>query len=357
MPYFNLYLYHLDFTAAQIGIVSMTRSVSLIIFPALWARIADRFNCRRPVFVFCGVSSAVLWAFYYTAHDFTSVFIVTAVYGMFYAPVISFLEAFSMDALDRRKGEYGKVRAWGTLSFILISVIMGVVIDKFPIRIVLSSILIGSVFQAIIAPAAPRDRKKTELSHKSQPSIAGDRRILVFLVCAFLMLLSHGTYYGFFSIHLERLGYSATFIGAAWSLASVAEMCVMLNSNRILNSLSYERLLFYTFPAAALRWIVLALTSSPAAIILTQLLHAFTFGVFHITSILYMDRLTSEAAKTTGQAVNNAVTYGLGMTAGYLLNGLLYESIGGFYLFGISGFVALAGGVLFKRFQTQDGAF
>jgi len=55
-----------------------------------------------------------------------------------------------------------------------------------------------------------------------------------------------------------------------------------------------------------------------------------------------------DEAKTLGQAANNAVTYGLGMTVGFLFNGYLYESVGSFNLFIISSLIALAGGVIFK---------
>jgi MFS transporter, PPP family, 3-phenylpropionic acid transporter len=169
----------------------------------------------------------------------------------------------------------------------------------------------------------------------------------VFLICAFLMLASHGTYYGFFSIHLENLGFGSTFIGFTWAMAPLAEMAVMLGSNRIFKRFSLESILIFSFLLATLRWLILFHARSPHIILISQLLHAGTYGAFHIASILYIDRLAPAEAKTLGQAVNNALTYGLGMMAGFLFNGALYESLGGFALFGISGGIACLGGVLF----------
>jgi PPP family 3-phenylpropionic acid transporter len=77
-------------------------------------------------------------------------------------------------------------------------------------------------------------------------------------------------------------------------------------------------------------------------------LHAVTYGAFHVASILYMDQLTPKDVKTFGQALNNAVTYGMGMMIGFFLNGYLYEIIGLRYLFLISSLAALAGGLLFR---------
>jgi PPP family 3-phenylpropionic acid transporter len=73
-----------------------------------------------------------------------------------------------------------------------------------------------------------------------------------------------------------------------------------------------------------------------------------------VSSILYIDSLTPDEAKTLGQAVNNAVTYGLGLMVGFFINGYLFETLGTFKLFMISSFIALAGGVLLKCSQLTD---
>ncbi|MCK7511327.1 MAG: MFS transporter [Desulfobacterales bacterium] len=57
------------------------------------------------------------------------------------------------------------------------------------------------------------------------------------------MLVSHGAYYGFFSIHLATLGYTGTFIGGAWALASAAEIVAMLYSEAIFKRFALERVL------------------------------------------------------------------------------------------------------------------
>jgi PPP family 3-phenylpropionic acid transporter len=73
-----------------------------------------------------------------------------------------------------------------------------------------------------------------------------------------------------------------------------------------------------------------------------------------MASILYIDRLAPPQAKTLGQVVNNATTYGMGLMVGFFVNGYLYEKIGSFSLFIISSLIALAGGILFRRLQMVD---
>jgi PPP family 3-phenylpropionic acid transporter len=174
---------------------------------------------------------------------------------------------------------------------------------------------------------------------------------MVFLLCAFLMLVSHGAYYGFFSIHLAQLGHGGSFIGVCWALASTAEVVVMINSPRLFARFSFKRVLAVSFAVAAIRWGILYVAQSAMVILASQLLHAVTYGTFHMAGILYMDQLAPASDKTLGQALNNAVTYGLGLTVGFFVSGALYESGNSSALFLFSAGVALTGGLLFAGFH------
>jgi len=347
LPYFNLYCYHLDFSGFQIGVLSAIRTFATALFPLVWGALADRFLIRRPLYIACTIVSTGIWAFYLLTTDFYTMLAITIFYGVFHAPIISFLESFSMDLLGREKDQYGRLRAWGSISFILTVIVVGRAIDAFSTHIILVLILAGKLlffFMATRLPAGAPAGHESPFASGARALLS--RRVLIFLTAAFLMLLSHGTYYGFFSIHLENLGFKSTFIGITWSLAVISEIIIMINSERIFKRFSYEYVLVLSFAAAGIRWFALFFAVSAPLILLTQILHAMSYGAFHVASILYIDQLTPTEAKTLGQAVNNAVTYGLGMMSGFLLNGYLFDIIGAQPLFAISGSLALAGGVL-----------
>jgi PPP family 3-phenylpropionic acid transporter len=354
LPFFNLYCYHLGFSGLRIGILSAVRSVALIVFPLIWGALADRLDARRPIYILCNFCSAIIWILYLLTIDFWPMLAITIFYGVFYAPIISFLEAFTMDLLGKEKKSYGRIRAWGSISFIAVVLVLGKVIDLYSVEIIVVLILAGSLILSVLSTRIPRFQivKKNRLQRGAKSLL--QRRVLVFLFCAFLMLVSHSAYYGFFSIHLENLGYGNTFIGLAWALASTAEILVMIRSDRIFSRFSIESVLIFSFMAAALRWLILFSARSAAVILLSQILHAVTYGTFHIGSILYIDRLAPEKAKTLGQAVNNAVSYGLGLMVGFFFNGYLYEITGSFTLFIISCQIALFGGLFFWGFYLVD---
>ena len=354
LPYFNLYCYHLKFSGFQIGVLSAIRSIALVLFPLVWGGLADRFHIRRPIYIFCSFISTAIWAFYLYTTDFWAMLFITVFYGIFYSPIISFLEAFTMDVLGTEKKSYGKMRGWGTIAFIMTVLLLGKVIDIYSIEIIIILIFFGSLAQALISIKIPDIQIKKQASFSLNAKVLLKRPVIVFLFCAFLMLVSHGTYYGFYSIHLENLGYGKTFIGISWALASIAEIIVMIKSDIIFKRYSTDNVLFFSFMVAVLRWLGLFFTTSPAFILFLQILHAVTYGTFHVSSILYIDSLTPDEAKTLGQAVNNAVTYGLGLMVGFFINGYLFETLGTFKLFMISSFIALAGGVLLKCSQLTD---
>ncbi len=352
LPYFNLYCYHLGFSGAQIGLLSGLRSATLVVFPFLWGMLADRFARRKSIYLFSNLLAALIWSAFLFTRTFTPMLLITGLYGIFYAPLISFLEAYSMDILGKDKKAYGRVRLWGSVSFILVVAVLGPSIDRFGIAIIIPLILVGALCQTAGALKLPSMPPVPRRRGKRAPQMEW-RRAAIFLFCGFLMLVSHGTYYGFFSIHLEQIGLPSTFIGIAWAVAVMAEIAVMFYSRRLFDHVSLERVLLFSFLVAALRWGLLYLFTSPAVILATQVLHACTYGTFHMASIIYMDRLTPSGAKTFGQAANNAITYGLGLMVGFLLNGALFERLATRHLFLTSALVALTAGGLFLLGQLR----
>ncbi|MBC2717394.1 MAG: MFS transporter [Desulfobacteraceae bacterium] len=346
LPYFNLYCYHLGFSGFEIGVLASVRTLTTALFPMIWGALADRFLIRRPIYIFCNFVSTAIWALFLLTTDFWAMLAITAFYGLFYAPIIAFLESFSMDLLAKKKTRYGQLRAWGSFSFVLIVIISGRLIDTLSTEVILIMILAGSLIHSLLSINVPSVKQVRQSTFSASVKTMLNRRVIIFLTGAFLMLVSHGTYYGFFSIHLENLGFSGSFIGIAWALASVAEIFVMINSERILKRFSYENILIFSFIVAVIRWFILYFATSSFLILFSQLLHAVTYGAFHVASILYMDKLTPTEAKTLGQAVNNAVTYGFGIMAGFLFNGYYFEIVGAPVLFIISGILAFCGGIL-----------
>ena len=344
LPFFNLYLDHLGLSGPQIGALAGTRSLMLVLCPLLWSGWADRRGERRFPYLLATAASAAIWSLYLIAERFVWLLLIGAAYGVAFAPVISFLEAFAIEALGARKGQYGHLRAWGSLSFILVVLLLGYALEHGSPAMVVPLVLAGSLLQW---GAALKLRVGAGGTRCALPAAVGwgwlRGRIIAFLFSGFLMLVSHGAYYGFFSIHLSRLGLGGSFIGLCWALASAAEIVVMLCSEWIFRRFALERLLILAMALAVLRWLVLYAVREPWLILLVQPLHAATYGLFHMASILYTDQLSPPERKTSGQALNNAVSYGLGLMVGFYLGGAFSTLVGLPGLFLGSALIALTG--------------
>lgn len=350
LPYFNLYCFHLGLSAFEIGLLSSVRSVTMTLMPIAWSLLADRFLLRKQIYIFCNGCAALSWSLFLLTGTFSPMAAVTALYGFFFSPVISFLEAFSMDTLGPEKKRYGSIRVWGSISFITVVTVLGRILDEAPLSLVIWLILAGSILQTAVAFFVPKSAPRSRPQVLKSLCFMWDIRIFVFLFSAVLMLMSHGAYYGFFSIRLEALGMPNALIGVAWAVASIVEVPVMFLSGKLFRRFSPESVLIVSFLAAGLRWALLATLSSPWFVLATQVLHAFTYAAFHMASILYMDRLTPEGSKTIGQSVNNAMTYGFGFMVGFLMSGWLFEAAGPSVMFWVSAGIALTGGAIFFSF-------
>ena len=350
LPYFNLYCYHLKFTGIQIGYIASLRSLCMLFLPIFWGIIADRYQNRKFLYVLCCCCNALFTAFLLQFTEFKAMFVICFLGSIFYAPIISFMEAFSMDHLGKNKKSYGKVRLWGSISFICVTLIMGKALEFYDIKIIIIVAVIGTIIHAIISMFMPPVVNVNRSPAFSNIKLLFKGRIILFFFCSFIMLLSHGTYYGFASIHFEQLGFKSSYIGFFWAIGSTAEIIVMLFSEKIFNKFSIQPILIFSFFVAVLRWLSLYYLTSPALILLTQLSHAITYGAFHVASILYIDQCMPKRAKTLGQAANNSLSYGLGLMVGFSLNGFLFEKIGTFNAFFVSSCIALFGGILLGGF-------
>src|SRR5699024_7784052 len=77
---------------------------------------------------------------------------------------------------------------------------------------------------------------------------------LAFFVAGLLMQLSHGPYYGFFTLYLDGQGIATRWVGALWTLGVVAEIVLFMTMAFWLKQVSVKRLLMLSLALAVLRW-------------------------------------------------------------------------------------------------------
>lgn len=348
LPYLNLYFREIGFSGRQIGAIASLRTLCIVFFPLMWGMLADRFRKRKTIYVLCNTASAILWGLYLCTEGFLPTAAVTLAFAVFYSPIIAFLEAFSMDILGRAKKSYGKIRLWGSISFVCVVLILGKAIAGSDVKIIIPLSLGLMLFMALLSSLFPKtDIHGPEFSLKSA-SFFMKPDVAIFLAGAVMMLASHGAYYGFLSIKLASEGASASYIGIVWAVGSASEILVMLYSKELFRRVRLETVLVWSFAFSALRWLMVCfLGDQPFFMISSQLLHAVTYGCFHMACILFTDKVSDEGVKTLAQSVNNSVSYGFGLMAGIFTCGFFYDKYQNLVFLGCA-VVAVAGGIVMK---------
>ena len=152
---------------------------------------------------------------------------------------------------------------------------------------------------------------------------------MLLLVACFLMTVAHGPLYAFFSIDLAAHGYSKTAIGMLWALGVVVEIIVFWLMPRWAGRLSMERVLLASFAAAVIRFLMIGwLIDSVTAIIVAQVLHAATFGSYHVAALALIHRTFDRGRETRGQALYSSVSYGAGGMVGAAGGGWAWDAVG-----------------------------
>lgn len=363
IPYLPLYFQSLGMTPIQIGVLTSITPLGRPFFAGAWTVPAERTNRRHAALVLASWLSAGAYALYLFPSSFTGLVLVTIAVGATQAPVHAFAEATVLDASRTRRVDYGRIRVWGSVGFVVSSAILGWVLDAVPVRSMLYAIVGCAVLVAAACLILPRPLTHAKHGRSSLRGFLRRPGVVAFYSAAMLMQASHGAYYTFYTIHMSQQGHLSRTIGMLWGLGVVSEMVIMVYFSRFSRLLKPSRLLELCFLLAAVRWGAYSLSASLWVAIPAQVLHAFSFGAFHMAAVTATQRIFPDDIRASGQAVYSGTTFGLGTVAGAVTAGALYDVIGPFGLFGVSALIALAGAALIARatgriegFDVRDAA-
>lgn len=352
MPYWGKYLASLGYDAQAIGLLIGTVTGTKIISPYIWGLLADRTGQRIALIkLACALAPILFLGVYWTTHGVGGLAWLMAVmlaYSFFWNAVLPLYEAVTMAYVNNHHALYSKIRLWGSVGFIVLSVGVGWFIqhmadglNAIPHIFLLCLVGVGvSAFS--LKQTAPVQAVRSE-AHVSVFSVLS-WPLTAFLVACMLMQLSHGAYYTFFSIYLSEYGYSDTHIGLFWGWAVLAEVLAFAFMKPLLHRFGVQTLLVSALLFTAVRWVMLSyLHSSTFWVLVTQAMHATSFGTFHAASIVVVHRLFPENMQGRGQALYSSISFGVGGAIGAYLSGYLWSRVGGDTTFLLSGVSALLG--------------
>jgi len=354
VPYFALYLAARGFDAAEIALVLAMPQIARIFAPGLWGWLADwwgtRFGgARRAIVVFSGFVLLGGFGLLHSVNSFAGIAAVMFAIGVLSAGALPIVEAITLSAVQGRAGQYGPIRLWGSIGFILAVLGAGAWLDARPPETILDLVVVLAAAVCVVSIGIPRGARAASAAASPGTLGAVIRRVdvLALFAACFCMTVAHGAMYAFYSIYLEAAGYSKTLIGTLWTLGVVAEVALFLRLPQLMRRFSLRALLLASFACAALRFLAIGWgVGSLAVLAAAQLLHAATFGAYHAASVAAVHRMFPGPLEARGQTLYSSLAYGLGGAAGTLLAGWTWEALGPAPSFAVSAVFAVLGALL-----------
>ncbi|TFW09998.1 MFS transporter [Oxalobacteraceae bacterium OM1] len=357
-PYASLYFADKHMSAAEIGALMSLMQVMRIFGPALWGWVADRKQQRVVVLRLTACAAVAVFGGIFAGNTFAQLFIAMVAVNFFTSAQVPLSEALMLAEMRGDLSNYGRLRVWGSIGFILAVTLAGPLLDAFGIRLVpwISVALLALVF------GATAKMHETPAHHAAQkmPSVLEllrRREVIAFFASTFLMIAAHASLYVFYSLYLARLGYSNTVIGLMWSVGVLVEIGFFFWQAPIFRRFGVRRIMVASLVIAVARFLLIGLgAASVWLLLIAQLMHAATFAAHHSASIATLQRWFSGPLQARGQALFTSISYGLGGTLGGLALGELWDTFGAqtVYLAAAMFSLAAAGAAVYSyRWQSR----
>ena len=330
-------LHDIGYTPTDIGIVLALAPLMRFLTPFLFLKHIELNQTLFKAILVLSVISSLL--FYLTINYFYPFMINNAILGVCLSLLLPYIELIAIKELGNR---YGKSRLYGSIGFMVIALVLArYLTDPY---VALHYYLIVTILTATMAFSL---LKYDDIEHKGNEE---DEKFSLlkywpFWLSLFLMQVSFGGFYNFFTIYETAHGISLETTSYLWSFGVVCEILIFyyqapLLQHNLLNIIKFS--IFIT----AIRWLLLFIFPDNLTIsYFTQSMHAFSFGLYHSAVIIYLYKLYSN--KKLAQQFMLGVAYGLGGFMGAIIAGWTY----GEYLFLYSSILAFLALLSLLRFR------
>ena len=284
----------------------------------LYGFFADKLGHRKTLII-----SALLAAISYTGFllniGFIELIAVTFVMALFYNTLQPVLDSMALQiAKHNPKFSYGTLRFYGAAGFSFTAIITGQFIDAVNITaiFIVSAITMLLAFFFSFWLPDEKNEKEPATAYSNVWAVIKNPQLLFLLTCVFLVSVGATSIWNFYSTYLKENGASDSFVGYGLSFQGLCELPIFYFSARIILKLGLKTTLLITVLATALRLVLYYLIKMPVATIPVELLHGFSWSLFWVACVEYVNKLVNERWQATGQSLLYAAYFGAGAIAG-----------------------------------------
>lgn len=344
VPYWNLYLKELDYSASETGILIGILMATKVIAPNIWGWIADHTGKRMTIVRIGCLIAAITYAGNLIDQQFWWLVFIILIFSFFWNAALPQFEATTFNHLGDQEHHYSSIRLWGSIGFVIAVVGLGYVFESISILqlpVFVLALLFGIWLVSLTVPE--RASGHMHVAHEPLRKVLKKPAVAGLLITCFCMQASHGPYYAIYSRYMESFGYSVSSIGWLWALGVGAEVLVFIYMFRVFKYVSLRNLLLISLLLATIRWFLIAIAPQHLVLMLfAQVLHAATFGVYHAAAIRLIHQMFTGRHQGKGQALYSSLSFGAGGAVGSLYSGFAWDYLGKASVF----FIALGFSIL-----------
>jgi len=315
IPYLSAVLGDAGVPDHAIASILLLMPIGRIFGAPFWGWVADRTGTHQLVFRAAVTLGAVAGLAFLVAESPVLLAAAVLVMAISRAPVFPIADATTVAILGRDGRNYGRIRAAGSIAFILAISAGGWLRGTWthaPLWIggglLIATAVVSWGFPTLVAPP-------------KRPGLSDLKAVLLDPVLLPLMgiVALHGmtltAYDSLFSLHVERLGMAPWVTGAAMSVGVTVEVGVLLFGRPLLDRIGPMRLLLVAVGVGVPRWILTGIATEPWVLIATQALHGIHFGAFWISGVALFSEKAPENLRASAQALLPASAFGIGTFA------------------------------------------
>jgi PPP family 3-phenylpropionic acid transporter len=325
-PYLPVYYQSLGLRLDVIGLLGALSAAAGLISAPLWGAAGDRFASSRLVMPAAAVTAAVAAGVLGMVVGPVPVVLAAAVLALGMSGVAPILDARALETVAEDRNRYGRLRVWGSGSFIVSVLFVGSLIERTDIRAMFVVLVATLVATALVGLGLRSRSLASPLPHLTGLALVLRSPTLRRFLLAILLVWSSSTAVNaFLSIHLVAIGAPESLVGASWAIGALVEIPLMLAYPWLGARIGLERLVLIGALAFLVRAVALILLRDPLLATLTMALHGVGFALLLVGGVAYVSRHAPEGTAATAQGVLGATVYGLAVILGPGIGGAVAE--------------------------------
>ncbi|MGI9436624.1 MAG: 3-phenylpropionate MFS transporter [Geminicoccaceae bacterium] len=330
LPYWPIWLESRGLNAAEIGLIIGASFWPRVVTSLMIPNTADRLGKRRLAMTILTALTFLGLIAFGLVRDFWLFMLLSLVTGAIWASILPLGEAISLNQASRHGLDYGRVRLWGSITFILMSLGGGYALEFAGADIIYIMILTTTGITFVACLTMPEiDQRSSSVDKPSLSRLFRRKELWQVVIATAMIQASHALIYGFGTIHWRAAGHSDATIGWLWAEGVVAEVLLFMGGARLISSMSHGRLIVIAGSLTVIRWLMTGMSASLPVLVLAQALHAASFALTFLATLHYLRDTTPPELQASAQGFYTAIGFAPLFGVITPLSGWLYGTIEG----------------------------